>query len=76
MPRRPRRTYPDLTAYFKGSGITQATFAQRIGKSQSYVSRLRTGELEPNLADALRISEEAGVPLESLIRRPAALSEL
>jgi transcriptional regulator with XRE-family HTH domain len=74
MRRRPKRTYPDLIAYFDSSGETQAAFAARINKSQSWVSRVRSGETEPNLTDALMLCKEAGVPLESLIKRPAELS--
>lgn len=74
MGRRRRRTYPDLIAYFQESGETQAEFAARINKSQSWVSRVRNGETEPNLTDALMLCREAGVPLESLIKRQSALS--
>ena len=74
MARRFRRTYPDLATYFSQSGETQAQFALRVKRSQSWVSRVRNGETEPNLADALLICKEAGVPLESLIKRPAELS--
>lgn len=74
MTRRRKRTYPDLIAYFKYSGETQAAFAARINRSQSWVSRVRSGETEPNLTDALMLCEEAGVPLESLVRRQSALS--
>lgn len=74
MPRRIRRTYRDLASYFKESGDTQMAFAARIQRSQSWMSRVCNGTIEPNLPDALRISREAGVPLESLIKRPVELS--
>jgi transcriptional regulator with XRE-family HTH domain len=74
MGRRKRRTYPDLAAFFEESDTTQAEFAARINKSQSYVSKVRHGVIEPNLGDALVIAREAGVPLESLIRPAAAVS--
>lgn len=74
MKRRSRRTYPDLATYFDQAGDTQATFAARISKSQSYVSRVVNGVVEPNLTDALIIAKEAGVPLESLIKRQSELS--
>jgi transcriptional regulator with XRE-family HTH domain len=60
--------------YFDQSGDTQAEFAERISRSQSYISRVVNGGLEPSLADALIIAREAGVPLESLIKRPQAVS--
>jgi transcriptional regulator with XRE-family HTH domain len=75
MPRRQRRTYPDLVTYFNESGDTQAAFAARINKSQSYISKVRNGWVEPSLADALIIAKEAGVPLESLIKRQPAVSD-
>jgi transcriptional regulator with XRE-family HTH domain len=68
MRRRVQRTYPDLATYFRQSGETQAEFAARLSKSQSYISRVRNGQIEPSLADALVIAREAGVPLESLIK--------
>lgn len=74
MARRKRRTYPDIGTFFDESGISQADFAARISKSQSYISKVRHGRLEPSIADALVIAREAGVPLESLIKRPAELS--
>jgi transcriptional regulator with XRE-family HTH domain len=74
MARRTRRTYPDLDAFFDETGTLQAEFAARINKSQSYVSRLRNREIEPSLTDALVIMREAGVPLESLIRRAEAVA--
>lgn len=75
MARRKRRTYPDLSAFFDDAGApSQAVFAARIGKSQSYISKVRNGAIEPNLTDALVIAKEAGIPLESLIKRPVELS--
>ena len=74
MGRRFKRTYPDLATYFAQSGETQAAFAARVNRSQSWVSRVRSGETEPNLTDALMICREAGVPLESLIKRQPVTS--
>lgn len=67
MARRSKRTYPNLRTYFEKSGDNQAAFGTRVNRSQSWVSRVTTGELEPSLADALMVSEAARVPLESLI---------
>lgn len=75
MPRRKRRTYPNLTAFFEDSGVSQAEFAARINRSQSWVSKVKNGTLEPSIAEALDISRAAGVPLESLIKRSEAVSE-
>jgi transcriptional regulator with XRE-family HTH domain len=68
MANRKRRTYPDLETFFEESGTLQSDFAVRINKSQSYISKVKNGEIEPSLADALVISKEAGIPLESLIK--------
>ena len=67
MARRSKRTYPDLRTYFEKSGDNQANFGERVKRSQSWVSRVTTGEIEPSLTDALLVSDAAGVPLESLI---------
>jgi len=66
MRRLPRRIYPNLRAYFGSEEETQAEFAARINKTQSYVSKLVKGQFEPRLRDALVIAEAANVPLESL----------
>lgn len=74
MARRKHRTYPDLDTFLDAPGNSAAAFAERISKSQSYVSKVRHGIIEPNLTDALIIAKEAGVPLESLIKRSVELS--
>lgn len=79
MRRIPRRPYPDLRTYFRESYETQAEFAARINKTQSWVSKLVNGEFEPRLRDALVISEAANVPLESLVisnANPASLQNV
>lgn len=67
MRRIPRRPYPNLKAYFRDADETQAEFAARIKKTQSYVSKVINGRIEPNLRDALVIADAANVPLESLV---------
>jgi transcriptional regulator with XRE-family HTH domain len=74
MARRIRRTFPNLETFFEETGTLQSAFASRIRKSQSYISKVRNGIIEPNLTDALIISKEAGIPLESLIKRSQELS--
>lgn len=69
MPRKPRRTYPDLRTYFEESGETQVAFAGRLKRSQPWVSRIVNGQAEPSIEEALLISKLTGVPLESLIAR-------
>ena len=65
---RPRRlrSYPDLETYFRESGDTQAAFAARLRRTQSWISRVKNGQIEPTIAEALEISRLTGVPLESL----------
>jgi transcriptional regulator with XRE-family HTH domain len=64
----PDRIYPNLESYFDATGATQEDFAERLGISPSYLSRIKNRLAQPPLDLALRISEEAHVPLESLIR--------
>jgi transcriptional regulator with XRE-family HTH domain len=66
MARHQRRTYPDLRTYFDESGDTQTRFAERIHRSQPWLSRVVNGHLEPSIHEALVIARLAGVPLESL----------
>lgn len=70
MAKRTRRTYPDLRTYFSESGESQMAFAERISRSQSWVSRVVNGRQEPSIAEALEISRLTGVPLESLVVKP------
>lgn len=75
MGRRRQRAYPNLRAYFDEPGHTQDRIAKRLNRSQSWVSRVTNGEIEPNLADALLLSRIANVPLESLISTASANAE-
>jgi transcriptional regulator with XRE-family HTH domain len=60
------RIYPDLKAFLDDTGMTQAAFAEKVGASQSVISRIVNKQIVPDVALALRISKEARVPLESL----------
>jgi transcriptional regulator with XRE-family HTH domain len=64
----PRRVYANLAQYLKQSGITQQEFADILGVSQSYISRVANGIQEPSLEMALQISEKANIPIESLVQ--------
>lgn len=68
MTRHATRNYPDLDTYFAESGDTQEAFAVRMGRSQSWVSKVKNRTQEPSIAEALKISRLTGVPLESLTR--------
>lgn len=63
----PDRIYPDLETFFTETNTKQEEFAERIGISGSYMSRIKNKLAQPPLDLALRISQEAHVPLESLI---------
>ena len=62
-----KRIYPDLATYLKDTDTTQMAFAEKVGASQSVISRIVNKQIVPDVALALRISREARVPLESLI---------
>lgn len=74
MPRKPRRTYPDLETFFNESGHDQHWLAAQLNRSQAWVSRVKTGLTEPSINDALRISRLTGVPIEALAVHPSAVS--
>lgn len=64
------RTYPNLETFLKDTGLTQVALASELGISQSYLSRIKTGEVEAPLWLALRIARRTRVPLESLLKEP------
>lgn len=64
------RTYPDLATFLTETGMSQTELAQELGISQSYLSRIKTGEIEAPLWLALRIARRTRVPLESLLKEP------
>jgi transcriptional regulator with XRE-family HTH domain len=67
MSRKQRRTYPNLASFMDGEGLTQVELAARLRRSQPFISKLRRGLVEPSLREALRISRETGVPVESFV---------
>ena len=58
-----------LREHLKEQGITQAAFAERIGVSQSAVSKICSGLITPRLVKAEEIERETGgaVPATALI---------
>lgn len=62
-----RQKYRTLAEYLKGTGTSQAQFAATLGVDRSYVSLIASGERQPALDLALRISRLTGVPVESLV---------
>jgi transcriptional regulator with XRE-family HTH domain len=71
-----KRTYPDLLTYFKESGDTQQAFARRLNRTQSWISKVVHGQLEPSIAEALLISKLAKIPLESLSKEKSLAESL
>lgn len=55
-----------LTSYLKSHSISQTVFAERIGVSQSALSKMCSGSISPALKTALDIARETGgaVPVE------------
>ncbi len=51
----------------RGFYVTQEDFARRIGISQSHLSTLEHGEVEPGAEIMLRISREFGKSIEWLL---------
>jgi transcriptional regulator with XRE-family HTH domain len=66
----PPRVYPHLRAYFKDKLNPTATeIADELGISYAFLSQIKWGERQPQLALALKIADRCHVPLESLVRR-------
>ena len=49
-----------LAQYLKDERVTQETFARRIGRTQSIVSKLASGTITPTLETALAIETATG----------------
>jgi transcriptional regulator with XRE-family HTH domain len=69
----PRRVYANLRAYFEDhrlrqTGLRAMDVADDLHISHAYLSMIKWGQREPDLALALRIAAKCSVPLESLIR--------
>lgn len=65
-----RRVYPDLKAFLEDyarQGGLQSDFAARMGMSEGYLSDLKNGRVRPSLSLAVKLAEEAGVPIESFL---------
>lgn len=68
----PIRTFPDLKTYLNETGETQERLAERLGITQSYMSKIVRNLQQPELKLALLIAKKTHVPLESLIRKQTA----
>ena len=62
-----KRTYPSIAARMKATGETQVELAEKIGRSQAYMSKIVRGLQQPALDEALRIATKLRIPVESLV---------
>jgi transcriptional regulator with XRE-family HTH domain len=60
-----------LRAARKSSGISQAALAERLGKPQSFVSKIETCERRMDLLEALELCRALGVDIVTIV--PAEL---
>jgi transcriptional regulator with XRE-family HTH domain len=56
-----------LRAARRREDVTQRQLALRLGKSQSYVSKVETGERRVDLVELLVICEALGIPLAAVV---------
>jgi transcriptional regulator with XRE-family HTH domain len=67
MGRRSKTTGEVLSDARRDRALTQAAVAEKLERSQSWVSRLESDEVDPSIATLRRIAEVYGVPLATLI---------
>jgi transcriptional regulator with XRE-family HTH domain len=60
--------YPDLHTFFEQTKRTQHEVAKELGISAPYLSMLRAGKKTASLELALKIHDEYGVDIASLVR--------
>jgi transcriptional regulator with XRE-family HTH domain len=53
----------------KGAGLSQIELAQRLGRSQSFVSKYESGELRLDLVELNLICRVLGLSLSSFVRQ-------
>ena len=58
---------PSLSALRLQHGWSQAELARQVGTSQSYIGRLETGLVDPQLSTMRRVALALGVPVAALI---------
>ncbi len=66
-----RRRYTSLAEFFELTGVTQEALAERLGVSQSVISRA-TNYGQGSFKLLKKIAAATGVPLESFDRKDAA----
>jgi transcriptional regulator with XRE-family HTH domain len=53
----------------KSAGLTQVELAQRLGQSQSFVTKIETGYTRVDIVQLRRICEVLGTTLPAFVRR-------
>jgi transcriptional regulator with XRE-family HTH domain len=51
------------------AGVTQVALAERIGETQSYVSKVERGELRLDVVQLRTVCAALGIPLPEFVRR-------
>lgn len=64
-----KKQFATLDAYLEGTEQTQQQLAERLEITQSALSMIMNGHRLPSPDLALRIHDETGVPLQTLLRR-------
>ena len=62
-----QRAFQSLAEYLEKTHTRQEDFAVRVGVSPAYISLIVGSHRRPSLELAIRISEVANIPIESLI---------
>lgn len=68
MPKR----FKSLADYFRITGKTQRSLAERLDVDESYISLIVAGRRQPSLPLALQIEAATGVPVEALVSEKAS----
>lgn len=58
-----------IRRFRKAKGLNQSDFAEKLGLSESTLSRLENGAVAMNILNFIRISHVLGVSMEELIPR-------
>ena len=63
-----RRAFGRRLREMRGSNITQEQFAEKLGITQSMLSRLEKGYTDPPLNILVRLSEVSGKSIDELVK--------
>jgi transcriptional regulator with XRE-family HTH domain len=58
-----------IVAARKKAGLTQLEVAERLGKPQSYVSKVESGERRIDVVELIEIAEAVGFDAAAAVRR-------